>query len=214
MPIDMYLTPVSGPCRAVLMTLKYIGLDVNEKLVDIMAGEQLKPEFIKMNPQHSVPTIDDNGFYLWESRAIQAYIVNKYAPDSPLYPKDPKERAVVDRLLYFDVGTLYKAELEYLYPQIFKGQPADPEKKEAFEKTLAFLEGFLTSTPYVAGDHLTLADLSIVASLTFASVKDYSYDAFPKISDWLNKMKSEIPGYEEINEVPLNMLKEYLNSRK
>lgn len=214
MSIVLYQLPASGPCRAIAMTAQHIGVEITTKNVDLMAGEQLKPEFVEMNPQHCVPTIDDGGFYLWESRAIQTYLVNKYAPDSPVYPKEPKARAIVDRMLYFDIGTLYKAEGDFLYPQLFMGKPADAEKEESFKKALVLLEGFLEKTPYVAGDHLTLADFSIVASLSFAEVADYSFDPYPKITAWLKTMKSEVPNYKEINDVPLNEFKEFLKSKK
>lgn len=62
---------------------------------------------LQLNPQHTIPTIDDNGFSLWESRAIMTYFVNQYGKDDTLYPKDPKKRALVDQRLYFDIGTLY-----------------------------------------------------------------------------------------------------------
>jgi glutathione S-transferase len=214
MSITVYQMSGSGPCRAVLMTADHLKIDVKKVELDLMKGEQLEPDFVKMNPQHCVPTIDDNGFILWESRAIQTYLANKYAPDNSVYPKDPKVRANVDRLLYFDIGTLYKAEGEFLYPQLFAGQPADPVKLEAFKKALALLEEFLGKTKYTAADHITLADFSIFASLTFAEVADFSYAEYPKIAAWMQKMKSEVPNHEEINEKPLNGFREFLKSKK
>lgn len=66
MPIDLYYLPGSAPCRSVLLVAKALGLELNLKPTNLMEGEHLKPEFIKMNPQHTIPTINDDGFALWE----------------------------------------------------------------------------------------------------------------------------------------------------
>lgn len=55
-----------------------------------------------------MPTIVDGDFIMWESRAIAVYLLESKVPDSPLYPKDVKKRALVNQRLYFDAGTLYK----------------------------------------------------------------------------------------------------------
>ncbi|CAG2173968.1 unnamed protein product, partial [Oppiella nova] len=108
MPIDLYFTTLSPPSRAVLMTLRQLNLDVNVINIDIQKEENKTPEFLKLNPQHAVPTLVDDGFPLGESRAIMQYLVSKYAPNSGLYPThDLKKRAHVDRLLYYDMSIFY-----------------------------------------------------------------------------------------------------------
>ncbi|GBP40297.1 Glutathione S-transferase 1, isoform C [Eumeta japonica] len=66
-----------------------------------------------MNPQHTVPTMVDGDFTLWESRAISRYLVNEYGKDSSLYPEDPKVRAMVDQRMDFDLGILYPRFRDY-----------------------------------------------------------------------------------------------------
>ena len=108
MTIDLYHMDASGPCRSVRMTAKMLGVELNVKLINLQAGEHMTPEFIKINPQHNIPTIVDDGFILNESRAICGYLVQKYGKDDSLYPKDAVKRAVVDQLLYFDMGVFYQ----------------------------------------------------------------------------------------------------------
>ena len=118
MSIDLYYTPLGAPSRAVMMTAKMVGVKLNLKTVDLMAGEHLKPEFLKLNPQHTVPVLDDRGFVLTESRAICAYLVQKYGSHDGLYPKLPKLRAAVDERLYFDLSVFYHTFANYYVRRI------------------------------------------------------------------------------------------------
>ena len=109
-PFQVYGMSLSAPCRIVNMTAECLGLEYEFKVVDLMAGEHMKPEFLAMNPQHNIPTMKDGDFVMNESRAIAAYLVNKYGADDKLYPKDAETRARVDQRLYFDMGVFYKVE--------------------------------------------------------------------------------------------------------
>lgn len=130
MVIDFYTNPIAPRCRAVAMLARHLNIELNEIHV-LPYSDTRKPEFLKVlyqqnfnciyitvifvfkiNPQHTIPTIVDNGFILWESRAILTYLCNKYGPDSELYPKCPMKRAIVDRLLYFDLNPLCEAAVE------------------------------------------------------------------------------------------------------
>uniref|UniRef100_T1GRU6 GST N-terminal domain-containing protein n=1 Tax=Megaselia scalaris TaxID=36166 RepID=T1GRU6_MEGSC len=95
--MDLYYLPGSAPCRSVLMTAKAVGVELNLKRLDLSSGEQMKPEFLKINPQHTIPTLVDKDFVLWESRAILGYLADQYGKDESLYPKDPKRRALINQ---------------------------------------------------------------------------------------------------------------------
>ncbi|XP_058450658.1 glutathione S-transferase 1 isoform X2 [Malaya genurostris] len=193
--MDFYYLPGSAPCRSVQMTAEAVGVKLNLKLLNLMAGEHMKPEFLKLNPQHCIPTLVDNGFALWESRAIQAYLVEKYGKDDSLYPKDPQKRAVVNQRLYFDMGTFYQRFGDFWYPQIFAKQPADEEKRKKMEEAVGFLNTFLEGQQYAAGDELTIADLSLAASAATYEVAGFDFSKYPNVQIWLDRCKKNAPGY-------------------
>ncbi|KAG6461953.1 hypothetical protein O3G_MSEX012959 [Manduca sexta] len=212
MTIDLYYVPGSAPCRAVLLTAKALNLNLNLKIVDLHHGEHLKPEFLKLNPQHTVPTLVDDGLSIWESRAIITYLVNKYAKGSSLYPEEPRARALVDQRLYFDIGTLYQRFGDYFYPQVFGGAPADKEKFAKIEDALQLLDKFLDGQKYVAGPNLTVADLSLIASVSSFEATDIDFKKYPNIKRWYETVKSTAPGYQEANEKGLDAFKALVSS--
>ncbi|KAJ9598070.1 hypothetical protein L9F63_026827, partial [Diploptera punctata] len=66
MPLDLYYMPASAPCRAVLLTAHILDVQLNPIVTELAKGQHLTTEFIKKNPRHSIPTIDDDGFILSE----------------------------------------------------------------------------------------------------------------------------------------------------
>ncbi|XP_011644592.1 glutathione S-transferase 1-like [Pogonomyrmex barbatus] len=214
MPIDLYQLAGSAPCRAVRLAAAAIGVDINLKNTDLMAGEHLKPEFLKMNPQHTIPTLDDNGLYLWESRAIMAYLANQYGKNDSLYPKDPKKRAVVDQKLYFDLGTLYQSFADYYYVMIFTGVTPDQAKYDKMNNALGFLDKFLEGENYVAGKTLTLADLTIVVTVGNFKVMDHDLSKYSNILRWYDRVQAEAPKYNEIEGPSMKAFKDFVNIKK
>ncbi|BES94429.1 glutathione S-transferase [Nesidiocoris tenuis] len=199
MTIDFYYSLPSAPCRSVLLAAKAIGLDLNLKLMDLMKGEHMTPEFIKINPQHCIPTLIDDGFVLLESRAIMTYLVSKYGKDDSLYPTDPKKRAVVDQRLYFDMGTLIIRFGELYYPFIFRGADLDEEKIKKFDEAFKFLDLYLGQSEWAAGDNLTVADFALVSSVSTAEACDWDINKYPNVAKWYAKCKTSISGFAEIN---------------
>ncbi|XP_053945501.1 glutathione S-transferase 1-1-like [Anastrepha ludens] len=194
--MDFYYLPGSAPCRSVLLVAKSLGIELNKKLLHLSKGEHLTPEFLKINPQHTIPTLVDNGFALWESRAILVYLAQKYGKDDSLFPKCPKKQALVNQRLYFDMGTLYKAFADYYYPQIFAKTPADPEMYKKIEAAFDLLNTFLEGNSYVAGDQLTVADLAVLASVSTFDVSGFDISKYPNVAKWYETAK-KVPGWEE-----------------
>lgn len=195
------------------MFAKALGVKLNLKPLDLFAGEHLKPEFVQVNPQHSVPVLVDAGFTLWESRAVLGYLADKYGKNDAFYPKDPQKRAVVDQRLYFDMGTLYKAFSDYYYPQMMLHQPADPENLKKLEEAAQFLDGFLAKTKYSAGDAITIADYSLIATNLTLAVAGFDHSRFKNVNRWLELCKKTVPGIE-VNDQGLEAMKQLLQQIK
>jgi glutathione S-transferase len=212
MPIDLYQLSGSPPCRAVRLTAAAIGVDLNLKHVDLTAGDHLKPEFLKMNPQHTVPTLDDNGLYLWESRAIMTYLANQYGKDDSLYPKDPKKRAVVDQRLYFDLGTLHQSYGDAYYPWLFAGVAPDQTKYDKINNAMSFLDKFLEGEKYAAGKTLTLADLTLVVTISNFKVLDYDLSKYGNILKWFARIQTEAVKYNEIEGQAIKEYKDFVDN--
>jgi glutathione S-transferase len=149
----------------------------------------------QINPQHTIPTLVDGDFILWESRAIMIYLAEAYGKDDSLYSKDPKERGVINQRLFFDLVTLYESLGNYYYPILEKKEP-DAEKFKEAEKAVDLFNTLLEDKEYAAGDHLTLADLSMIASVTTFEPAGFDFGKYLNVAKWIKRCKENIVGYQ------------------
>ncbi|CAG0898618.1 unnamed protein product [Cyprideis torosa] len=202
--VDLYTLPLSPPCRAVLLTAKALDVDVNEILCDPRTGETRTPEFLKMNPCHQIPTMKDGNLVIGESRAIMMYLANKYGEKClGLYPNCPEERAVVDNLLFFDMG-LTSRYTGFYRPIIFGDAKAiDDSAKASTQEGLELLEALLTSRggPWAAGEKMTIADHALIASVSSIHVhkKYFNFDKLPKVQEWMKLCETKMKDYSIAN---------------
>ena len=167
-----------------------------------------------MNPQHCLPTIKDhrNGLVLWESRAIMTYLVDTRASGHSLYPADRAERAVIDRLLYFDAGALNPVQADAFYP-ISAGAPPNEAKKAMFVEKMNILDKMIGEKKYLTGDTKTVADLSLLATLVAAEAVHADLTPFVNVNRWYRNLRSEIP-YDHLNQESIDGLRAFVSPSK
>lgn len=183
--------------------------------MDLFAGEHLTEWFLKMNPQHTIPTLDDNGNYLWESSVICTYLIDKYAKDDSLYPKDLYERAKCNQRLHFSDAILYHGIRNCSMVYYTGGTEVPAKEIERLYEGYVLMEAFLATNTHLLGDRLTVADLCAFG-LIGSSHEIYapiSEEKYPKLWNWFERMKS-LPFYDEMERPFVLKYKEFLNSIK
>jgi len=205
MGVKVYGMELSAPVRCVMMTCEALKVEYEFIVVNLMAGEHMKPDYLKINPQHNIPALVDGDFKLNESRAIAAYLANAYdsSNDNSMYPKTPTVRAKVDQMMYFDMGQLYKAFGDCFYPVALQGkEDIEKDKYNKLKEVLGWAKDFIAETGYVAGtEKMTIADICFLATLSTiiaSGAADFDKD-YPELKSYCEKVSSQIPNYAKAN---------------
>lgn len=189
----------SPPCRAVELCINALDIDLERKVINLLTGDQLKPEYLRINPQHTIPVLNDNGAIIRDSHAIMIYLVNKFGNNDHLYPKDPIKQAKVNAALHFNSGVLF-ARLRFVAESVFyRKSPVIPEVNvESVQTAYRLLEDGLQED-YVAGSTPTIADFACVSSVS-SIMGSIPLDPVqhPKIYRWLRRLQT-LPYYETAN---------------
>jgi glutathione S-transferase len=193
--MKLYMNPLSPNVRRVRLTAAVLGLELDEKQLDFAKGEHKHPAYLALNPNGAVPTLVDGDFVLTESRAIMQYLASK-KPESGLLPRDEPARADVTRWQFWDAAHFSPQLGTLVFEKIIKsmmglGEP-DPRKIDeaitSFRRFGAVLDNRLDGKRYVVGDSLTIADLTLAASLTYANQTDAPLGELRNVQSWLSRI--------------------------
>jgi glutathione S-transferase len=152
------------------------------------APETRTPEYLALNPNGRVPTIDDDGFILSESMAINFYLAKKHK--SPLYPADPKNEALALKWSLWETDRLDRQIVNYMRHS--KELPAAERKPEVADaawkeivESFGVLETALAKSAWLAGPQFSVGDLNVAAALYRALSMDLG--KWPHVQAWLQR---------------------------
>ena len=149
--------------QKVLWTCSELGLEYDRIDAGLAFGVNNTPEYKAMNPNGLVPTIDDDGFILWESHAIVRYLARKHGMGT-LWPADERTAADADRWMDWYSTTLFTG-VRVVFQTLVRTPPEKRNMAEVEENRLkaaaAFdiLEAHLAKRDYVAGRAFTMGDI-------------------------------------------------------
>lgn len=195
--IKFYGTKFSSRLNKLLFLANALGLEHQLEILNMMEGEHQQPENLKRHPAGKIPSMDDDGFILFESNAILRYLTTK--KDNSFYPEDPKTRAIIDQWIDFASQHVDTAFGRVLFNRIFgPNMPGYEIDTRSLEDGLKFLDRFLPileeqlkKNEYIAGDKMTLADFNLLAILDPAEVAEVDLTSYKKLSEWRSKLKKE-----------------------
>lgn len=186
----------SGNCYKILLLCSMLGLEYEWVPVDVLSGGTGTVEFLAKNPNGKIPLLElDDGRFLSESNAI----VNFLAQGSDLLPIDPFGMAKVQQWQFFEQYSHepYIAVARFIakYLGLPGARRAEYDAKQAGgHKALAVMERQLVTTPYLTGEQLTTADISLYGYTHVAEEGGFDLAGYPAIRAWLQRIAT-CPGY-------------------
>jgi glutathione S-transferase len=183
--LKIYGTTRSRANRVIWMA-EELGLAYETISVDLSAPRD--PAFLAVNPNGRLPAIDDDGFHLFESMAINLYLAKKHG--GPLAPRDTEEDAKIIQWSFWAVTELERPGLDYLMHTMFlpaeQRDPSIPPKAlETLKKPIAVLDQVLDETGHLVGERFTAADLNVGNFVAYlASAREF-LGHFPHVADFV-----------------------------
>jgi glutathione S-transferase len=193
MMFKVYGMSSSGNCYKIKLLLEQLGKSYAWEEVDIMQGSTRTNEFLAMNPNGKVPTLEIKpGAFLAESNAILHYI----AEDTAFMPTEKLARAQVLQWMFFEQYSHepYIAVARFICKFLPTDHARRAELPRLFERgnqALGVMEKHLMTRTFFVGERYSIADIALFAYTHEAHIGGFDLAAFPAVSRWLDRVAQQ-----------------------
>jgi len=204
MKMKLYLFPPSPRVLGIVALKNHLALGCEVQSIDLGRGDQLTPQYVALNPNKKMPTLEDDGFVLWESNAILFYMAAK-RPDGELWPSDLRGQAEVLRWLawesaHWDAESWGMVVFEKASKAVLGLGAPDPafiaRGEQNFARFAAVLNDSLKGKTWLVGERLTIADFSIAGFVPLAERMALPVEKFPQILRWYKRLAA-LPAWRD-----------------
>src|SRR6185295_5574941 len=201
MTIKLHVFPLSPRAFKVLFAANQLGIDYEMVFVDFTKQAQKTPGFTALNPNQRMPVLEDDGYVLWESNAIVQYLAS-LKPQSGLLPADLKARMTAVKWQFWESAHWDPACAIFMFERVVKplfgrGEASASEiarGEELLGRLAPVLDAALQKTRYVAGETLTVADISLGAAVVSADQAKMPLEPYRGIQRWRTDLAA-LPGW-------------------
>jgi glutathione S-transferase len=172
--------------------LEEIGQPYELDPVDPRSGRTRSPEMLKLNPNGHVPVLEDDGYVIWESLAINQYLAEK---TGTLWPAGAQAHGQVAQWSLWSMTEVEPHLVTMLMHMMFlpeaqRSPAAIDEAKAALGKPMQVLNDHLAARAYLLGDTFTVADLNVCSVLGLAALLQYDFSPFAHVGAWIGRCMS------------------------
>jgi glutathione S-transferase len=174
---------VAWLCKESNIPYEHVNVTVN------VEGATCKdPDYVKLNPNARVPTIEDDGFVMWESAAINLYLAEKYR--SPLWPTDSKAKGRMLQWAFFianDVEPHMITVMQHrvMFPPEKRNRALADEADAKLQPRLKVLDEHLAKNRHFGGDTWDMADFMVASVCYSFFAMKYDLSRYPRLQKWL-----------------------------
>jgi glutathione S-transferase len=185
--MKIFGNPASTCTRKVLMTAHETRTPFDLVVVDFTKGEHKQPAHLAHQPFGKVPALDDDGFAMYESRAMARYIDAKAG--GPLTPRDLQARARMEQWISVETENFAPHAMKFVYHSVFKREQT-PEVLGAagavLDVTYGVLEKALAERQFLAGDAFSLAEICFAPYLEYLALTPAASKLaqHPRVAAW------------------------------